>query len=66
MFKIVFASIPILLTWDKKEKQGEWYLFPLKKIHLSPYWFLLGEGEVTVGPGLVDGDSAALWKDNII
>lgn len=21
MFKIVFASIPILLTWDKKEKQ---------------------------------------------
>lgn len=29
-------------------------------IHLSPYWFLLGEGEVTVGPGLVDGDGAAL------
>ena len=35
-------------------------------IHLLPYWFLLGEGEVTVGSGLVDRDGAALWKGNII
>lgn len=32
----------------------------------SPYWFLLGEGKVTVGSGLVDGDGAALWKEDVI
>lgn len=58
-----FFLLPILLTWNKKIEKRRMISISTEKnplIHLLPYWFLLGEGEVTVGSGLVDRDGAAL------